>query len=171
MAPVNRIMKVLDDFGIPYRRIPHRDAFTASDVARESHVAMEATAKVVVVRDLEGHSMMAVLPASARLDLRAFEKATGRSSLRLATEHEMDAMFPDCEPGAMPPFGGPYNMLTYVDACLRESPEVYFQAGNHHETFAVPYAEYERLSGAVTADICLHVGEAVPGRGRQLSPV
>lgn len=157
MAPVNRIMKVLDDFAVPYRRISHRDAFTASDVARESHVAKEATAKVVVVRDLEGRSLMAVLPASARLDLGALERATGWSSLRLATEREMDVMFPDCEPGAMPPFGGPYDMPTYVDACLRQSPEVYFQAGNHHETFVVPWAEYERLSGAITADICLHV--------------
>jgi Ala-tRNA(Pro) deacylase len=157
MAPVNRIVKVLDDFAVPYRRIEHRDAFTATDVARESHVAREGTAKVVIVRDLEGRPLMAVLPASARLDLGALERAAGRSPLRLATEREMDALFPDCEPGAMPPFGGPYNMPTYVDACLRQSPEVYFQAGNHHETFVVPYAEYERLSGAVTADVCMHV--------------
>lgn len=156
MAPANRIMKVLDDFAVPYRRIAHRDAYTAGEVARESHVAKEATAKVVVVRDREGRPLMAVLPASARLDLGALEQATGRAALRLATEHEMDTMFPDCEPGAMPPFGGPYDMPTYVDACLRQSPEVYFQAGNHHETFVVPYAEYERLSGAVTADICIH---------------
>lgn len=156
MAPANRIVKVLDDFAVPYRRIPHRDAYTADEVARESHVAREATAKVVIVLDREARPLMAVLPASARLDLGTLEVATRRTGLRLATEHEMDALFPDCEPGAMPPFGGPYDMPTFVDACLRKSPDVYFQAGNHHETFVVPYPEYERLSGGITADICIH---------------
>jgi Ala-tRNA(Pro) deacylase len=157
MQTSNRVMKILDDFHVPYRTVTHREAFTARDVARESHVEPAEMAKVVVARDPGGHAMMAVLPAQERLDLPALETATGALPLRLATEAELKELFPDCEPGAMPPFGGAYGMPTYVDGCLRGVREIHFQPGTHDQTVTLPFSEYERLAAPITGQLCLHV--------------
>ena len=154
MPPVNRVTRILDDFAVPCRRIVHQEAFTAGQVARESHVPPQAMAKVVVVRDAVGRHVMAVLPASARLDVAALELATGSSPLTLASEEELGRLFEDCEAGAFPPFGGAYDMPMLVDACLSRQPEIYFQPGNHHETVALAYAEYARLTSPTIVPLC-----------------
>ena len=154
MDATNRIMQTLTGFSVPHLRILHRKALTASQVALESHVASDAMAKVVVARDGRGRYLMAVLPASTRLDLAALELATGAGPLRLATESELGRLFPDCEPGAMPPFGGPYDMPTFVDGCLRQVPEIYFQPGNHRETVALSWREYVRLAEPIIGQFC-----------------
>lgn len=154
MHPTNRVMRTLIDFAVPHSTIVHREALTASEVAHVSHVAPKSMAKVVVARDGGGRYFMAVLPASTRLDLAALELATGAGPLSLATESELGRLFPDCEPGAMPPFGGPYDMPTFVDGCLRDVSEIYFQSGDHHETVALPWREYEGLAAPVVGEFC-----------------
>jgi Ala-tRNA(Pro) deacylase len=156
MDPTNRVVQTLIDFSVPHLRILHRQALSAGQVAHESHVPFEAMAKVVVTRDARGRYFMAVLPASKRLDLAALERATGAGPLALATETELGRLFPDCEPGAMPPFGGPYDLPTFVDGSLGRAPEIYFQAGNHRETVAMSWAEYERLAAPVIGHFCQH---------------
>ena len=156
MDSTNRVMRTLTDFAVPHLRILHRQAFSAGQVARESHVPFEAMAKVVVTSNGRGRYFMAVLPASQRLELAALERATGVKPLALASEAELGRLFPDCEPGAMPPFGGPYDMPTFADGSLGRAPEIYFQAGNHRETVAMSWAEYERLAAPVIGHFCQH---------------
>jgi Ala-tRNA(Pro) deacylase len=155
MFATNRVMRILDDFSVPYRRVSHREAFTAGQVAQESHVPPEAMAKVIVLRDRHGRHVMAVLPASARLDVAALEAVSAASPFVLETEAELARMFPDCEAGAMPPFGGAYGLPMFVDECLSRQPEICFQPGNHHETLALPFAEYERLAVPMIGQYCL----------------
>jgi Ala-tRNA(Pro) deacylase len=71
-------------------------------------------------------------------------------------EEELAGLFPDCEAGAMPPFGHLYGMPVYVDACFPKAGEFAFQAGNHHEVVRMRYSEYERLARPVVADFCRH---------------
>jgi len=99
---------------------------------------------------------MAALPSPVWLDLEAAALATGRQGLRLAAEPEFAGMFPDCEPGAMPPFGHLYGLRLYVDACLARSPEIAFQAGNHREASVMAYRDYERLAQPIAGQLCLH---------------
>jgi Ala-tRNA(Pro) deacylase len=154
METKNRVTQVLEDFSVPHLGILHREVYTASQVAQASHVAPDAMAKVVVVRDAAGGHFMAVLPASTRLDLGALESAAGSARLTLVTESELMRLFPDCEAGAIPPFGGPYGMPTFVDACLRAVPQICFQPGNHHETWVLPYGDYEKLAEPVVGLFC-----------------
>jgi Ala-tRNA(Pro) deacylase len=121
---------------------------------------------VVVARDDSGGYVMAVLPASMRLDLAALERACGRARLTLASEAELSALFPDCDQGAMPPFGGPYGMATFVDAGLRGAREIHFQPGTHRETAVLPFAEYERLAEPVMGRFTLQ-----PRPSREAAPV
>ena len=154
-----RLRQFLDDRNVPCATMPHREVFTAREVATATHVAERELAKVVVVRGEGGGHLMVVLPPSCRIDLQAVRHATGRRHLALATEAELGQLFPDCEMGAMPPFGNLYGMPVYVDGCLKRAGEIFFQAGNHHEVAHLPYGEYERLTTPVVGEFCLHERE------------
>jgi Ala-tRNA(Pro) deacylase len=156
MALCERLQRLFETERPAYRVIPHAQAFTASQVAATSHVPGREVVKVVVLRDAGGSHLMVALPAPAWLDMDAVAVATGRPGLRLATEAEFGELFPDCEPGAMPPFGELYDIPVYMDACLPASPEIVFQAGNHREAIVMAYAEYERLARPITGQRCFH---------------
>ncbi len=54
-------------------------------------------------------------------------------------------LFPDCEIGAMPPFGNLYGMEVFVAESLAEDEEIAFYAGNHSEMIHLKYECFERL--------------------------
>jgi len=151
-----RARRLLETSGASYEILPHREAFTAQGVASVSHVSGWQLAKVLVVRAPGGEPVMVVLPASCRVDFAALARALDKPSVALVPETELAEMFPDCETGAMPPFGPLYGMPVYVDAGFSASGEFAFQAGNHHEIVRMGYAEFERLARPVTADFCRH---------------
>jgi Ala-tRNA(Pro) deacylase len=75
----------------------------------------------------------------------------------------MRRLFPDCELGAVPPFGHLYGMPVYVDACLSQAPAIVFQAGNHHEAVRMAYPEYARLAKPLLGEFCTHEREKSVG--------
>ena len=159
MAPTvlaNRTVRFLEDNRVAFDVIPHRESYTAQGVAATSHVSGWRLAKVLVVDSAGKDPLIVVLPASCRLDLPALERLTGRSELRLAPELDVQKLFPDCETGAMPPFGNLYGLPVWVDACFPKSQEFVFQAGNHHEVVKVRYEDFERLVKPTVADFCRH---------------
>jgi len=156
MALCSQLQILFDQERATYRLLHHTQAFTASEVAATSHVPGRELAKVVVLRDQAGAFLMVALPAPAWVDVPAVASATARQDLRLAEEHEFAPLFPDCEAGTMPPFGGPYGLPLYVDACLSRSPEIAFQAGNHQEIVVMDYADYARLARPIVEQSCFH---------------
>ncbi len=155
-----RLQSLLDAVQASYSIRQHALAFTAPEIAARSHVRGRALAKVVVARDRAGAHVMAVLPASCRLDLDALARVAGVEPLVLAPEAELKGLFPDCEPGAMPPFGKLYGLPVYVDACFPRNERLYFQAGNHQEVVGMPYLEFERLAEPIIGEFCLHARKA-----------
>jgi Ala-tRNA(Pro) deacylase len=99
---------------------------------------------------------MAVLPASCRLDVDALEKQSGWPKLDLMSEAGIHDYFPDCETGAMPPFGSLYGLPVFVDRHLAREKDVVFQAGNHREAVRVAWADFERLAHPTVAEFCRH---------------
>jgi Ala-tRNA(Pro) deacylase len=159
MALNERLKRFLEDRHVVCDTMPHHEAFTAQEVAAEAHVAGRRLAKPLVVKE-NGHGyLMAVLPAACRLDLPALRELAGRRHLSLAAEAEFVRLFPDCDLGAMPPFGNLYDMPVYLDACFPEGGDIYFQAGNHHEVARMPYESYQRLVNPVIGELCLHERE------------
>jgi Ala-tRNA(Pro) deacylase len=156
MALGERLQRLFGEGHAAYRLVPHTEAFTAAATAATSHIPGRELAKVVLLRTEDGSLLMVALPTPAWLDLGAMARATGRRGLRLATEAEFEPRFPDCEAGAMPPFGRLYGLPLYLDPCLAAGPEIAFQAGNHHEVVVMEFAEYERLARPVVASRCLH---------------
>lgn len=151
-----RSKRLLEENRVEYETLTHREAFTAQGVAEASHVSGWRMAKVLVVRPDHGPSLMVVLPASCRLELGALAGLLGKGHVSLLSEADLVRLFPDCEPGAMPPFGGLYGLPVYVDACLPTADEIVFQAGNHREVVRMKYAEFERVAKPVVAEFCRH---------------
>lgn len=159
MAVNDRLKRFLDEQKIEYQTLPHQEVFTAQEVAATSHVSGRQLAKVLVARETGGDYLMVVLPAACRVDLGALRTVAGRRRLSLAAEDEFGRLFPDCELGAMPPFGNLYGLPVYIDACFPPAQDFFFQAGNHHEVVRMRYQEYERLVKPVVGEFCLHERE------------
>lgn len=142
--PANKVRAFLDSRGVKYVTIRHSPAFTAAEVAASAHVAGRDFAKTVMVW-IGGHLAMVVLPASRRIVLHDLRELLESPEARLATEAEFRDDFPDCELGAMPPFGNLYGLPVYVAASLAAEPEIAFNAGSHTEIIKMAYADFEDL--------------------------
>jgi Ala-tRNA(Pro) deacylase len=142
--PIRKLRELLEEAGVDYEVIPHDPAFTAQEIAAAAHVPGKELAKTLVVR-VDDRMVLAVLPASFRLSLDNLREAAGASSARLATEGEFEVLFPDCQTGAMPPFGNLYGLEVWVDAGLARDEEIVFNAGSHTELVRLAYADFERL--------------------------
>lgn len=156
MAITERVRRLLDDAQVDYEVLSHREVFTSQEVAQSVHVAGRTLAKVVVVRETSGQYLMAVIPATCHLDLGALVRETGRPGVVLAGEEDLRRLFPDCEPGAMPPFGRLYGMPMYLDHCFRKEPRLCFQAGNHHEVVRVDTEDFLGLVRPLAGELCMH---------------
>ena len=128
----------------PFGTQHHPVAYTARDVATSEHVSGALIAKVVMVV-ADDKPVMLVLLASRRIDEPLVAAVLGARDVRLATEDELAGTFPDCEVGAMPPFGNLYGLPVYVDTRLAEDDTIIFQAGSHSETMSLKYVDFERL--------------------------
>ncbi len=167
MAINDRLQRLLDETRSSYAVLPHDEAFTARGVARSVPVEGWQFAKVVVVRDAAGKDLMVVLPATRNFDLHALHRVTGCAGFQLEDERELKRLFPDCEVGAMPPFGALYGLPMYVDSCLLQSGDIFFQAGNHHEVVLMRSREYEEIARPFEGAFCLHRDAA----GREMNLV
>jgi Ala-tRNA(Pro) deacylase len=142
--PAKKLKEYLDANGIKYVAIAHSVAYTAQEIASIAHIPGKELAKTVIVK-LDGKMAMAVLPASYTVDLDLLREATGVGEIQLAQEYEFKALFPDCETGAMPPFGNLYGLPVFVAKVLAEDEEIAFSAGSHKELLRLKYADFERL--------------------------
>jgi len=142
--PATKLKEFLDSRGVKYVSIQHSAAFTAPEVAASAHVAGRDFAKTVIVK-IDGVMSMVVLPANRRLVLTDLREMLEIDRVKLATEAEFTSAFPDCELGAMPPFGNLYGLEVYAAASLAQNEEIAFNAGSHTEVIKLPYRDFERL--------------------------
>jgi Ala-tRNA(Pro) deacylase len=142
--PVGKLKEFLDRNNIKYVSIAHSKAYTAQGVAAIAHISGKELAKTVIV-NADGKLVMAVLPASRQVDLGLLKQTIGAKSVRLASEAEFKDRFPDCEVGAMPPFGNLYDIPVYVDETLAEDKEIAFNAGSHYELIRLAYDDFVNL--------------------------
>jgi len=150
--PVNRLKEFLDSQRVKYVAIHHSPAYTAQEIAASAHVRGKELAKTVMVK-IDGKMAMAVLPASLKVNFDRLQDETGASQVELASEKEFKDMFPDCEIGAMPPFGNLYGMEVYASHRLAEDSEIAFNAGSHTELIRMAYKDFERLVKPKIANI------------------
>ena len=129
--PMRTLAKFLDEQQIRYVRISHSPAYTAQEIAASAHIPGREVAKTVMVK-IEGKMQMVVTCASCQVDLAELKRAVGAQKVELATEDEFRGLFPECELGAMPPFGNLFDMQVFVTEELAEDDErdVHAHAGS-----------------------------------------
>jgi len=145
MPLYERLRRFLDANHADYSATVHPKAFTAREVALAEHLPPREIAKAVVLFG-DGDYHMVVIPASKLVDFQELRPALGLAQARLATEDELAGLFPDCELGAMPPFGSLYGISVYLDSSLAGEPTIAFNAGTHRDVLHMTTAEFRRLA-------------------------
>lgn len=145
--PLAQTLKAfLDSNEVPYELVAHRRAPTSLRAAETAHVEADRIAKAVLLED-DDHKReytMAVLPASRRVQLHLLSECVGRS-VHLATERDAAVLFSDCEAGAIPPVGPAYGVQTVWEEELINSPELFFEAGDHEGFVHMKTEDFVRL--------------------------
>ena len=154
------ILKKLRDYfeknQVAYEVGFHPEVFTAQEIAAAQHIPGKEMVKVVMVK-ADGKMLMLVLPASYQIDMKKLKKVLKAKKVGIAKEKQFEELFPDCEVGAMPPFGNLYNLEVWVDQVLTEDASIVFQAGNHIETMRIKYSDYAGLVNPKVGDFSVHL--------------
>ena len=145
-----RLKTYLDDNHVHYTLMSHSPAYTAQAAAATLHVPGKDLVKTVVVTAGD-QPALAVLPASFHVNLKKLSELAGKP-VRLASEQEFISLFPDCELGAMPPFGQLYKLPVYADRSLEADEEIVFNAGTHRDAIRMKYADFKKLAEPKVAD-------------------
>jgi len=140
MATASTVERFLSRHRVAYQVIPHEHTSTALQAARAARIPPRRLAKAVLLEDGE-HFVMAVVPSTCHLDVEALSRQLGRH-LALAAEPEAREIFADCALGALPALGPAYGLETVWDERLLESPEIYFEAGDHEHLVHVATRDY-----------------------------
>ena len=142
--PAQQLKSFLDSNHVKYKTISHSPEYTAQEIAASAHIPGKDLAKTVIVK-VDGEFAMAVLPATRHLSLSRLRKAAGAGDAEIASEDEFEKLFPDCELGAMPPFGNLYDMPVYAAEQLTEDETIAFNAGSHSELVQLAYEDFDKL--------------------------
>jgi Ala-tRNA(Pro) deacylase len=147
------VANFLKERQVQFELLPHQDTYDAQHMAQALHVPGREVAKTVLLRGGGGcHAVVAVLPATKRIDFQRAAEALGGERVELATEMEIAEHCPDCEIGALPPFGSQYNMWTLVDESLAEDEEIVFEGNTHHEAIRMKFEDFRRLEEPMLAN-------------------
>ncbi len=142
--PAKKLKEFLDENKVKYVVLTHSTAYTALEIAAAAHIRGKELAKTVMIL-IDGKMAMAVLPAKYTISFEHLQKKLGAQKIELAAEGQFKDKFPDCEVGAMPPFGNLYGMDVFVDQSLTEDEEIAFNAGSHSELIRMSYGDFARL--------------------------
>lgn len=150
--PANKLTSYLDEHNVQYEVIMHPAAYTAQEIAASSHIPGSQIAKTVMIK-MDGKLAMVVVPASERVNFGQLRGHTGVEKIELASEKDFKDKFPDCELGAMPPFGNLYGMPVYAADSLSREIEIAFCGGAHGELIRMSFEDFKRLAEPTVLDI------------------
>lgn len=143
--PTKSIQDYLKKNNVAYTSIPHPVAYAAREISHVCDIPEAQLAKTVVIYAGKKIAMI-VLPACDSIDFYRLKKELNETDVSLTSEQEFSKLFPDCEVGAMPPFGDLYNMDVYVDKSLADNPQITFNAGTHNELIRLAYKDWKALA-------------------------
>ncbi|MBN9287214.1 MAG: deacylase [Gammaproteobacteria bacterium 39-13] len=142
--PVQKLKDYLTQNKVKFTAIDHPVAYATREISHVSHISEKELAKIVIV--YAGKKMvMVVVPSNEAIDFQSLRKSLHVNDVSLAPEKDFSKLFPDCELGAMPPFGNLYNIEVYVDTSLTNNKEIAFNSGTHTEIVKLAYEDFEKL--------------------------
>ncbi len=163
-----RLESHLVDNHVPYSLILHGPTPSAQVAASLMHVPGKAVAKTVALRAGE-NVFLALLPASYRINFEKLSAKLGKP-VQLLEQDLYGEEFPDCETGAIPPFGELYDVPVFLDEALAEDPEIVFSAGTLCESVRIANADFIRLANPKICSFAEKPSSAPTSRNAQLHP-
>ena len=154
MAVTQNVQEFLRQSNVGYSVFPHVPAFSAQEEAAVTHIPGRDWAKPVVFF-ADGEPIQAVVPADLVVDVDQLLALTGAERIRLATEEELSELYPDCEPGAMPPLGPLYNQSVFVDIALAAEPQIVFNGGTHADAVCMRYDDFAAVAKPVVGSFAI----------------
>ncbi|SOB77660.1 Ala-tRNA(Pro) deacylase [Marinobacter sp. LV10R510-11A] len=142
--PVQQLKEFLEEANVEYMCLTHPPAFTAQELARHVKIAGDKAVKTVII-ELDGKMAMLVMPATWRVRWDSLSRILETDFVDLADEQAFQDRFPNCEVGAMPPFGNLFGMTVYCAEPLTEQPELAFAAGSHTESLHMKTSDFLNL--------------------------
>jgi len=146
------VQRFLNERGVSFQVLEHAPTYSALRTADDLHVPGDEVAKPVILK-ADGRYVMALVPAPCRIDMKKAREALHSADCELADESDFERLFPDCERGAMPPFGSQYGLTTMVDEALTHDERVVFEGNSHREAICMPYRDFDRLEHPQVADL------------------
>jgi Ala-tRNA(Pro) deacylase len=134
------VVEILKRERVPYVTLQHSPAYTAPELSAVAHIPGLRSAKVVICL-ADDQPVQAVLPAHYSVDFEALRQLAGATSLRLAREDEIAALYPEFEVGVIPPFGM-HGHRVFVERCFVGEPEMVFNAGTHTDSLCMHYGDF-----------------------------
>ncbi|MGD2111751.1 MAG: YbaK/EbsC family protein [Gammaproteobacteria bacterium] len=156
MAISSTLKAFLDRQQVAYEIVPHNRTGSSMETAEEAHVPGRRLAKAVILRE-EDHYAMVIVASAMHVDLATLRQQIGHD-VELATESELGKLFPDCAVGAVPPVGAAWGLDTYLDDCLLDEQEIFFEAGDHVDLVRVSGEQFRQLQGNAK---CGHYGHVL----------
>jgi Ala-tRNA(Pro) deacylase len=145
MAIPQRIRDYLESQDVPYEELHHSQAFSAQEMAHSLHVSGKICAKAVVAEG-DHEVVIIVVPATHRLKVGEFKSAMKAHQFEMLVESELVGLFPDCDLGAVPPFGNLYGIEVWVDRVVASTEKIVFCAGTHEDCIRMRYSDFARLA-------------------------
>lgn len=144
MSVAISLEEFFEDLDVDYQVLQHRKSDSAFNTAKSAHINASEVCKAVVFRDHEHNYLMAVVPASHRVAVANINKIMHKD-YELAGLFELDALFEDCQSGAIPAMGDPYQMNMICDDSLLGQEQIYLEAGDHRNLVKVEQEDYNFL--------------------------
>ncbi|WP_417346669.1 aminoacyl-tRNA deacylase [Ferrimonas sp.] len=136
MGAAIKVIDYLDSLGVQYQLVPHAHSQSSIQSATNAGVPARQTAKSVVLEDNEGRRILAVVPAANRVVIQKLSDQLKRE-LHLIPETKLKGQFSDCELGAVPPVGKPYNLMAVYEDDLCKEDHIYLEAGDHEHLIRI----------------------------------
>jgi Ala-tRNA(Pro) deacylase len=144
MATATWIKSMLEQRGVAFEEMHHREVFTAQEVAQSEHISGHRLAKVVVVI-ADSRPIELVIPASRRIVLERLQRMLGAREVRLATEAEMNQVFNDVDTGAIPALRHWKDVEVIMDESMKVEGEIVLQGGTHQDTVRLAFSDWYNM--------------------------
>ena len=155
----NNITRLLDAHKIPYTafELPE-EKLGAVEAARLLGAPPEQVFKTIVVtKEGKGKPILAVVPGSGEVDLKALAKAVGEKKVHLPTEREAEALTGLQAGGISPLALIKRGFQVVLDESANDFDEIYLSGGQRGLNIRLPVGDLARLVNARMEKICYKV--------------
>lgn len=144
MGVATTLEKFLKDKQVPFTLIQHDYAEGSFNTAKAAQIDDHSLAKAVLLRDEDFHYMLCVLPTHNKILRHTLNQIFDRH-LELVDEEELQKIFADCAPGAVPALGNAYGIDVIWDEELLNQQDLYIEAGDHVHLIKLPTEVFTQL--------------------------